>query len=488
MPAPRCSTVLCIAALRSTSVPRLFVLALLIVVSGSAQASPGELDPGFAEDGKVVTSFAARDARAYAVAIQPDGRIVVAGAADSGDAGDFALARYGATGRLDRSFGSSGTVTTSLGNGYDAAASVALQPDGRIVAAGLSFDARTARYGFALVRYNPNGSLDQSFGSGGKVTTSFEGGVARAHAVLVQPDGKIVAAGMMAPIGTFDSSFALVRYNADGSVDKSFGFGGRVVTGFGERSSFVTGVALQPDGRIVAAGSRFESGGFTGAFYGFALARYESDGSLDRSFGVGGAVTTRIGSGGSAAAIALQPDGRIVVAGSTIGAFSDVGMPESDFALARYLPEGSLDPSFGSGGRLTTDLDSDARADAVAVGHDGRIVVAGTRTDRRFSFAVARYAAQGSLDPSFGHRGVMETRFGGNHDEASSVAVQRNGKVVVAGSSYDAKAEHMAFALARYLDEQAICRVPKVTGRALPSGRRALARAHCSTGRISRAF
>jgi uncharacterized delta-60 repeat protein len=267
------------------------------------------------------------------VILQPDGKLIAGGHKLnllSGD-DDFALARYNPDGRLDSHFGSGGTVTTDFG-GDETIAGLVLQPDGRIVAAGritLTFLSQT---NFALARYNSDGSLDASFGAQGFVSTDFNGNADEAWAAVLQPDGKIVAAGS-ADNGAVPKS-ALARYNPDGAIDPTFGSGGRVLTDFGD-VSLISALALQPDGKLVAAGADFDRG--IEAFN-FALSCYNPDGSLDVSFGSGGKIsaTDFHRNGSRAYAIALQPDGRVIAGGG-----ASVGL-----ALARYLGDASQ-PDFG---------------------------------------------------------------------------------------------------------------------------------------------
>src|SRR6266542_1606848 len=290
-----------------------FLLALLVVFAvASAQAAPGDLDTSFGTGGKVVTDFGAGGDYAAAVAIQPNGKIVAGGDAQIGSTLGFAVARYNANGSLDSSFGTGGKVTTGFGGSQGAwIDGIALQKDGKIVAAGQGRSGTTAAFG--LARYNANGSLDTSFGSGGLVATTFGTGNTRVNGIALQPDGKTVAAG-------FDNNgtsyeFALARYNADGSLDTSFGTGGKVTTDFGFGADVAWAVAVQPDGKIVAAGYASATGRYL-----IALARYNADGSLDTSFGSGGRVTTAISDRYDLAyAMALQPDGKIVVVGETRG-------------------------------------------------------------------------------------------------------------------------------------------------------------------------
>jgi uncharacterized delta-60 repeat protein len=389
----------------------------------------------------VTTDFAGGSDLAFGVALQPDGKIVAAGTATRGATiiSDFALARYNPDGSLDATFGSAGKVTTDFGGDSDRAQSVALQPDGKIVAAGTTSTPGVSGADFALARYNPDGSLDATFGSAGKVTTDFGGG---AEAVALQPDGKIVAAGSASPGATIFSDFALARYNPDGSLDATFGSGGKVTTHFASGTDQAFGVALQPNGKIVAAGTAH-----TGTSYNFALARYNPDGSLDATFGSGGKVTTEFTANfDQANTVALQPNGKIVAAGRTGAGTSH------DFALARYNPDGSLDATFGSGGKVTTDFTGGSdQAFGVALQPNGKIVAAGTaHTGTILEFALVRYKKHGGLDPSFGSGGKVTTDFTGSNDLAFGVALQPDRKIVAVG---DAGTVNSDFALARYLVE-----------------------------------
>jgi uncharacterized delta-60 repeat protein len=256
---------------------------LLVLAAGSAQGAP------------VTTTFGPRtDDEADALAIQPDGKIVVAGyTTTGGDDSEFALARYTVNGTLDRAFGTGGKVTTAFGSA--GAKAVALQPDGKIVAAGQVLVNRPD-FDFALARFDANGALDQTFGSGGKVTTTFGSTADFVDAVALQPDGRIVAAGSTGTSQQRDDVFALTRYTPDGTLDSSFGDGG--TTGFVTQSqNLAQSVLVQPDGKIVVAGDSlvYSRPGPSD----FALARYNADGTLDESFGSGGKVTTTFGSASS---------------------------------------------------------------------------------------------------------------------------------------------------------------------------------------------
>jgi uncharacterized delta-60 repeat protein len=398
--------------------------------------STGNLDTSFGYQG---TGYAAASfpslAFAYSTKIQTDGRIVAVGSTSSN--GLFGVARFNSNGTLDTSFGNNGQVATGFsGPGYQSIAyGVALQSDGKIVAAGYTI--ANGSHEFALVRYNSNGTLDTTFGTGGRVLTSFRGvGVTEdlAFAVAIQPDGKIIAAG-----DSFDNQrnggYALVRYNSNGSLDTSFGTGGKVTTSTGNP---ISNVAVQSDGRIVVAG---------GSGAGFELARYNSNGSLDTSFGNAGMVLTSFGSGtlGAVSSVAVQADGHIVAAGYT--GMAGVG---TQFALARYNSDGSLDNSFGSSGKVTTSYGgTQDEATSVVVQPNGRIIAAGyTSTRTTEEFALARYNTDGSLDSTFGASGKVTTSFGsGSFSIANSVALQTDGRIVAAGQGGG------GFTLARYLGD-----------------------------------
>jgi uncharacterized delta-60 repeat protein len=403
----------------------------------AASASEGSLDATFDGDGLVVTDLGATEGGA-ALAVQADGKIVVAGHSSTDFDADFAVARYDTSGSLDLSFDGDGWLLTDFG-GLDMAHAVAVQADGRIVVAGISIVSSVGE--FALARYNADGTLDTGFGLGGTVRTAV-GGYAGAGGVAIQPDGKIVVVGT-GRLGS-NTSFAVVRYHADGSLDISFGAGGIALTDFGG-SAEATSVAIQADGKIVVGG---QGGGASGVG-GFALARYNVDGSLDVGFGVGGEVVTDLGGFDVVSGIAIQADGKIVAAG--VGTRAGTW----DFTLVRYTPSGALDASFDADGVVVTDVGSDDFAQGVAIQADGKIVAAGVSgAELDGNFAVTRYSANGSLDTSFDGDGKLVTDVGGD-DGARSVAIQGDGKIIAAGHAYTrftpGRITTGDFALARYL-------------------------------------
>ena len=420
--------------------------------AGALDTSFGrDADNDGARDGYFTTSVGHRADIGEAVALQSDGKILVAGRSHNTVNWDFGLARYNADASLDIGFGIDGRVNTDFASGNDQGFGVAVQSDGKIVAAGYANTG--SNDDFALARYNADGVLDTTFDSDGKVTTDFSSGEDRGFAMSLQSGGKIVVAGY-ANNGSNDD-FAMARYNANGSLDSTFGTGGKVTTAIGSGNDRIRAIALQSDGKIVAAGYANN-----GTDWDFALARYNADGSLDTGFGgdadgnntPDGWLTTAIGSGDDIGrAVAVQDDGKIVVAGGA------VIRGESDFALARYTSAGVLDTTFGAAGtgHVTTSISSESdQAYGVLLQDGGRTVVAGysgSPTDgggEPRDFSMVRYHADGSLDADFGTEGKVTTSIVPGDDRAYAAMLQPDGKIVLAGFAH--RAEGYELALARY--------------------------------------
>ncbi|MEU0375205.1 calcium-binding protein [Streptomyces sp. NPDC006283] len=411
------------------------VLALVLTLPGTALAAPGDLDPAFGGDGTVLTGFAGftDEARASDVAVQPNGKIVSVGfAANYSELESrFALTRHNPNGTPDTTFGDDGTVTTPINNmnpdlQWSEAHALALQPDdGKIVVVGHSWKGYEDCCWFTVARYNPDGTLDSTFGGGdGRVFTPI-GAPDEARDVAVQPDGKIVV------VGTSGGRVAVARYNDDGTPDASFGGGDGQVSYDPAPELPVEGgdgraLALQPDGKIVVGGqvgsTRFD----------FVVLRLNTNGSLDTGFSGDGIERTDFGDYEAVEGLALQPDGKIVAAGTSGGRV----------ALARYNPGGTLDTSFDGDGRVLTPGVS--AADVKLQPGDGRIVIAGS-VGPGGDFAVRRYNPDGSQDSGFGTGGLATADFGGG-DAAQGLALQPDGKIVAAGWG----GPSIEFALARF--------------------------------------
>jgi uncharacterized delta-60 repeat protein len=422
-----------------------------------ARAADGDLDPLFGSGGMVMTDLGKSTDLAEAVAIQADGKLVVVGTTyknnDFSDE-DFVVTRYNTDGTLDITFGNRGKVRTDFPGLAAVPSSVVIQPDGKIVVAGGAFPLFTFLGDFKVARYNPNGTLDTSFGEGGIVTTTFPEG-SYAFDVALQPDGKIIAAGTVFVdfiIGeSSNTDFALARYNPDGTPDATFGNGGQVSTDFVGLEDDAFSILIQPDGKIVAVGSANDPA----TFYDFAAARYLSNGTIDTTFGVAGKVRTDFGDQNfdRARSAALQPDGKIVAAGFAISHGGGV----QNFAVARYTSNGVLDTSFSRDGETQIDFGNCCQgATKVLLQSDGKIIAVGGSNGEsgEDDFLLARLSPRGSIDNTFGIGGKVRTSFGDLNGGANGAALQSDGKIVAVGFQATFSNQFANFALARYLNSQ----------------------------------
>jgi uncharacterized delta-60 repeat protein len=317
--------------------------------------------------------------------------------------------------------------------------SVAAQRDGKIVVAGYAEVGGVDQ--FALVRYNSDGSLDTSLNSNGKVTTAAGTGTCKGEGVALQDDGKIVVVGYSFNAGG-QSCFTVLRYGADGSLDTNFGDSGKVTTTVAKQSS-ADSLALQSDGKIVVAGNAFIDGNNND----FAVVRYNANGTLDSNFNQTGKTTADFGAHDFGHSVAVHGDGRIVVAGYT------TNENKKQCGLACFKANGSLDTSFNGTGKAKTDFggDGDAEGQGVTVQTDGKVVVAGNATVAGIQqFALARYNVDGTLDTSFGGTGRVLTAVGISGSNGTGVALQKDGKIVVAGYAVKNSGRGYDFACLRY--------------------------------------
>jgi uncharacterized delta-60 repeat protein len=384
------------------------VLALMSLMgAGVARgATPGSLDPNFG--GGVVSPAGA--AQFFGVTVQSDGSVVAAGQSSGGSA---LVERLTGSGQADSSFGSGGQATGVAGE----ARAIALQSDGKIVVAGTSG-------GMFVERFNTNGSVDSSFGSGG-VARAFAGsGIA--NGVAVEPDGKIVVVGSVNPI---DTRVAIARFNSNGTLDTSFGSGGtETLAVFNLPYEAATAVATQQDGKIVFAG--YEQGSPNFGFYNGLVVRLTSSGAYDSSFNGNGVVSYHKANSGydTMNAVAIQNDGKIVAAGA------DVGGPYAIFL--RINPNGSFDSGFGTSGEAALSSGNatslPAGAYGVGIAGGGRVTGAGAvilnGADHRAG--VWATSASGQPESGFGSGGVVEQQTG---VEACGFAVAPDGGLVVIG-------------------------------------------------------
>lgn len=431
-----------IANVAGTAGTQVWSQALTVTVGGL----PGAVDTSF-NGGAQLTSVGDGEDYAFAAAVQDDGKVVTVGRTATVAGGtDIAIVRHGRDGTLDTSFGNGGKVITAIapGRGADEARAVLVQPDGKIVVGGYT-DATGTDKDFLVVRYHSDGTLDTSFGDGGKRVTNIGDGTDQVYALARQPDGKIVAAGSAAFSQSTGQDFALIRYNADGSLDAGFGVGGKVTTAINSFGSneLIYAIVLQPVGgetRIVAVGGEGT----------FIAARYTSTGMLDPEFGDGGKVRALFQSViGSAESVTLTGDNKIVIAGH-IG---------HEFSLVQLNVDGSLDTAFGTEGRVVTPVSATNWDEATAVVRqaDGKLLVGGWVYDgvsTNGNFVVLRYEADGTLDPGFGVAGQVITPVapGGRSDSGRALVLQSDERVptvrlVQAGEATDGSYK---FALVRY--------------------------------------
>ncbi|MGB7209106.1 MAG: hypothetical protein WBD27_10640 [Pyrinomonadaceae bacterium] len=428
-----------------------FIAAMVFQFTTGVEAASGDLDPTFGSGGKVVTQTGYDD-KIKAIAIQLDGKIVVVGRRDAFYPYQGGLiARYNADGSLDQSFGVGGFVTDAAHGGHTTYFNaVAIQTDGKIVAAGYFFESGGCmRDQSWVVRYNADGSRDTTFGGDGEVeypylyvngcpVDSYHFGVA------VQNNGRIVVAGASEnSAGNLD--FAAARLNANGTLDTSFNLDGLATISIGTSTDVANAVRIQPvTGKILLAGYSYNSA--TGND--FALVMLNSNGLYDLSFGNFGKVTTDTGWDDRINSVALSGS-NIVAAGTQSNSANGV-----DFSLARFnSTNGILDTTFDGDGKVKTAFGAYYDiAFGVAIQSDGKIVAAGYGrgwSDTSYNFAISRYNTNGSLDTTFNVDGKQTTDFSGYADYGTAVAIQPDGKILVAGYAWNGLDYDIA--LARYL-------------------------------------
>ncbi len=365
----------------------LSAIIIITFFSVGAFAQAGELDSTFGGDGKVLTSVAVTSSAIHKIAIQSDGKIIAAGVAKQGMWNDWqsCLVRYNTNGSLDTTFGTNGIFYYGIiynGNHVGYAQSVVMQPDNKIVFAGTYLNR-----GY-VARLNTVGDFDMTFGANGVFTDSS---LFNINDVAVLTNGKIVAGGKSYP----DQDFAVARYNMNGERDSSFGLNGLVIIDVDQNIQSIVSLAIQEDDKIIAYCSLNNQ---------FALIRYNATGALDSSFGTNGIVTdSLIRPFGS---IVLQSDEKIVACGWSS---NDTN---ADFEVVRFQQNGFLDSTFGTNGRVITPTSSyiDGAAN-LAIQPDRKIVAVGSGGNYPPDFALVRYDTSGSLDNSFGVNGIVSTDF-----------------------------------------------------------------------------
>jgi len=349
--------------------------------------SSGAQDSSFGNNGKVVTcvmeySPGHFNAKVYAIAIQGDGKIILAGAVFiSSSNTNFAMVRYKTNSEVDSSFGNNGRVITPIGNINDEVSSMAIQKDGKIILAGNSNNG--TNFDFAMARYSTSGLVDSSFGNNGIVIAPIGNSDDYASSIALQVDGKILLGGSTGAWPSID--FAIARFDTSGQLDNSFGSNGKVVTSLGNNPDRATSMVLLASGKIIQSG--FSDNGSNNDF---AMVRYSNTGTIDSSFGNNGIVISPITTNDSehSNAIALQSDGKII-----LGGWAFVASGNTDFAIARYDTSGAIDNSFGNNGKVITSLGTGYDfGNALAIQADGKIILAGSSDNvSSYDFSLVRY-------------------------------------------------------------------------------------------------
>ncbi|MCF6171792.1 MAG: T9SS type A sorting domain-containing protein [Bacteroidales bacterium] len=418
-------------------------LVLFITLAVCANVFYGQystLDLTFGGDGKVTTMI--NDGYSQCSNIFPlaDGKIMVAGIGYNGTDNDFLLIKYNEDGSVDDSFGSNGYVLTAVGDNNDEVMDVVEDEAGNYYLTGRVLIG--GEYHAACVKYLPDGSLDQDFGTGGIRSFKFtEGLINQGNAIVLQNDGKILIAGTAGNAPDLD--FALIRLNSDGTNDNIFGTDGVVLTDFDGLSDEAWAVRLTSDNRIVLAGQAYQNNIHTK----IALVRYTSEGALDGSFGNGGKVTSSIGQDSSALSrdLKILEGDKIILSG-----WVDVGN-NYNLMLARYNENGTPDESFGEGGMVIDDFGSWETTWRMLIQEDGKILCSGSiGIGMDSDFALFRYNPDGNPDDTFGDDGLVITDFLGL-DYALGMAIDQNNKILAGGTTKETLTGTSILALSRYI-------------------------------------
>ena len=428
----------------------LLIMSAFLNLNVQAQYA-GDLDATFGSNGKVSTSISNDDDGATSMVIQPDGKIIVAGFTGTGNSIDFALVRYNPDGSLDASFGIGGKTTASFDNpspDKDIVYALGLQADGKIVAVG----ATEGLLKGGIARFNSDGSLDNMFGIGGYTSVGYSTYHFSAKGVKILGNGKILITGTYEADSGWEGYLFVLKLNADGSPDVSF----NATTGV--KLCFIGNTGNGNSFYPIAEAMEVQPDGkmvivgsamYIGNSRFLLIARIGTDGVLDPNFASGGFVGYDLTSSGDdiGYSVAIQPDGKIVVAGTL-----DKGNPSSDFIVLRSNGDGTIDNTFSGDGMVTTDFGGSIdAAKGVVIQPDGKIVVVGYATiNGNYKFGLVRYNVNGTLDNSFGVDGKVTTDISAGEDVANCVALQTDGKLFVAGESYTINTSK-DFAIARYL-------------------------------------
>ena len=427
---------------------KLIFLLFILFVSKANFAQFGTLDTSFDSDGIVITTFSGFDANVQSIIIQPDKKIIAGGIISKGGINQFGLARFNSDGSLDVSFGNLGKVISDYPD-LMLLSSIALQSDGKIVVAGNLFNSIFTVSHFVLVRYDTNGLLDRTFGIDGRVITSISNKIDKITSIIIQNDGKIIASGTTSDDLNY-SDISIVRYNPDGTLDASFGNNGITVTSI-RTWDFGYAIALQNDNKIVISGSTSnEFNPVFGPDYDFLVLKYDKFGVLETTFGNGGSViigTTDANE--KALSINVLSDGKIAIAG-------EHHILKYSFMISKLLPNGAVDTSFGNNGLVLNDLASQF-IESVVMQIDGKFLITeynGTGGCCSADIKLIRFLEDGNFDTTFGTNGIVTADFLNENNQANSIAVQDDGKIIIGGVS--GNQIHSDYGLARFNSELAL--------------------------------
>lgn len=419
---------------------KLYSLLFLFLVSITVtNAQSGSIDLTFGTDGVVTTAVHANYNMTETTVVQSDGKILVAGSAGTPSTYQMAVARYNEDGSLDTSFANDGTLRIPVGPLKSFVMGMAQQPDGKILLGGRTWD--NVSGDFALVRLNEDGSFDNTFGTNGIALIQTPETEA-AEAMTLLDDGKIIM------VGYRDDNLTAAKFNTDGSLDTSFGVNGWAVVSFSDQASYADDVAIQDDGKILISGfslngdNRFQ----------VAAARLNTDGSVDNSFGTNGTVLFNVGEWNDfGEGVAIQDDGKILIGGHKW--ISNV-QQKHDLFVARLNTDGSLDTSYGNNGAATARLVDGANyAKGLVLQADGKPILAGyTVLQGEINMAMVRFDTTGELDSTFNGDGMVSFDYEGREDYGYAIALQADNKIILAGYSYGGGGSE--FEVARFLNDE----------------------------------
>lgn len=417
---------------------KLFTLVFLLVATTFSQAQSGTLDPTFGTDGVVTTAIHPNYNMAETTVVQADGKILVAGSAGTPSTYQMAVVRYNQDGSLDTSFGNDGTLRFLVGSLKSFVMDMAQQPNGKILLGGRTWD--NVSGDFALVRLNEDGSFDNSFGTNG-ISLIETPETEASEAMSLLDDGKILM------VGYQNDHFTVAKFNTDGSLDTSFGINGWAVVPFDNTASFADDVAIQGDGKIVVSGFALNNNNR----FQVAAARLNADGSVDNSFGTNGKVIFNVGDWNDfGEGVAIQSDGKILIGGHKW--ISNI-QERHDLFVARLNTDGSLDTSYGTDGVATARLVDGANySNGIVLQADDKPILAGfTILQGEINMAMVRFDTAGNLDSTFNGDGMVSFDYEGREDYGQAIALQADNKIILAGYSYGGGGSE--FEVARFLND-----------------------------------